>query len=69
MLAKLWAFIDILRALLALWRDFKEQRELEQAKEKLEKRAERERAIKDLEKAKTTDELWDAQERIVRNKP
>jgi ADP-dependent phosphofructokinase/glucokinase len=69
MWAKLWAFIDILKALLSLWREFKEQREIDQAKEKLKKRAEREKAIKDLENAKTSDELWDAQDRIVRNKP
>jgi biopolymer transport protein ExbB/TolQ len=69
MLARIWAFIDILKALLSLWREFKDQRELEQIKEKLEKTVEREKAIKDLENAKTDEEIWDAQERIVRNKP
>jgi hypothetical protein len=56
MWAKLWAFIDILKALLSLWREFKEQREIDQSKEKLKKRVEREKAIKDLENAKTSDE-------------
>jgi hypothetical protein len=56
MWAKLWAFIDILKALLSLWREFKEQREIRSGKEKLKKTVEREKAIKDLENAKTSDE-------------
>jgi len=69
MWAKIWALIEIVRALFELWGEYKDQIELDQAKDRLKKQAERKRAIDDIEKAKTTDDLWDAQDRLVRNKP
>lgn len=69
LLAKLWAFIDVVKALLKLWGDIQEQADIDRTKEKLRKQEERKKAIEDIEKATTTDEIWDAQERLVRNKP
>lgn len=70
------AFIkSLVELLLALWRAFRLWQDSEDsrlAKEAEERRQEREKAIEDLEKAiEANDEeaIWDAQRRIVANKP
>jgi hypothetical protein len=69
MLAYIGAAVEIIRALFALWRTFKDwrrQREIEEASKRGQDRV---KAIDDVKNAKTPEEAWDAQERIVGSKP
>lgn len=68
-MAKFWALIEIIRAIFRLWNEFRAWQEREREAEAARKRIERDKAIEDLKKAKTDEEIWDAQDRIVSNKP
>lgn len=63
---------QILSLLLAFWDAWKallSARDASLIRENEEKRQERERAIEDQEKAESEEDIWDAQKRIVKNKP
>lgn len=66
MWSKIWGLIEVVRALISLWREYVDAREVKEAKDRLEKSLERDKAIADLKKAKSEEEFWDAQERLVR---
>lgn len=69
MLSKIWAVLKFLMSLKALWEYFQRAKDAKRSVEAERKAQERDKAIEDLEKAQTDEEIFDAQSRIVRNKP
>lgn len=67
MLAKIWAAIEIIRALLKMVDHFKEQLEAQKVANAAEKEKLREKAAQDLKDAKTEEEFNDASDRIHDN--
>lgn len=63
------AIWQIIQALLGLWHAYQDQQEKNRVAEAERKRQEREKAVADLAKATTAEEKWDAQDRIIRNRP
>ena len=61
--------IAIIKALWSLWNYLKEYQEQQRIIEAEKKRQARDKAIEDLKNAKTEEEIWDAQDRLVKNKP
>lgn len=69
MFTKISSLIAIIKALIDLVKYFNQWQENQKIKEQLKKSQDREKAIDDLKKAETEDEIWDGQDRIVGNKP
>lgn len=67
MWGKIWGLVEVLRALIKLYKEWQAWRETERIKDEAKKRAELEKALNDAEKATTPEEAFDAQERIVKN--
>jgi DNA-binding transcriptional MerR regulator len=61
--------IAIIKALIDLWRHLRDFLEQQRKAEAERKRQELDEAMKDAKNAKTEDEVWQSQDRIVRNKP
>lgn len=68
-MATIFALIRIILAAFKLWDQFGDYVEAERTLEREAKRKAREEALKDSVVAETDEEIWDAQERIVDNKP
>lgn len=69
MLSRLWALVEIIKAILALIKELKAYlRERDKQKED-QKDKDREAALDQAEKATTPEEAFDAQEKIVGSKP
>lgn len=69
MWAKIKAFFAILKGLLDLSRYLRDYRERQALKKDRQKAKARQQAVDDLKEAKTDEEIFDAQKRIVDNKP
>jgi len=65
----LLSVITIIKGIFDLIRMFMDMAEKSKVREAERKKLEREKAISDLANAKTQEEIWDAQERITKNKP
>lgn len=66
MLAWIGNIYGILKALLDLFKYFQQWQENQRKKEALEKEQQLDQALKDLEEAKTDEEIFAAQERIAK---
>lgn len=62
-------FFAIIKGLLSLWRYWQDFQESQRVIETEKKRVAHQKALEDLQKATTEEEIWDAQKRIVDNKP
>ena len=67
MWGKIWGLVEVLRALIKLYKEWQAWREAERIKDEAKKRAELEKALNDAEKATTPEEAFDAQERVIRS--
>jgi hypothetical protein len=66
---QIFAIIQLLLKLFGLWESFCNYTDKLRAAEAAAKTERREKAVDDATKAKTAEEAWDAEERIVANKP
>jgi ABC-type transport system involved in Fe-S cluster assembly fused permease/ATPase subunit len=69
MFAKIWALIEVIKALFSLWREFSQWKERERQKKISEEKKIRDKAIDALLKADTQKDFDDAQKDIVSSKP
>jgi Sec-independent protein translocase protein TatA len=65
MWSKIWALIEVIKALFSLWREFKGWRDRERQKELEQKQKDLERAADELSKAQTEKEFDDAQSKLI----
>ncbi len=68
MFAAITNFFSILKALLDFWNYFKKWQEDQRIAEANKKSQAAKKAIEDLKNAKTQEEVWDAQNKVVKNK-
>ena len=69
MIANIFAAIQLFLKLIGLWEEFLSFTDKQRIAEGEKKRQERQKAIDDLSTAKTDEEIFDAQERIINSKP
>lgn len=69
MWSSIMSVIGAIKALIDLFFWFRQLQDNQRKAEAEVRRQEREKAVEDLKNAKTDEEKWDAQDRIVRNKP
>ncbi len=69
MLTNIFAVIQLVLKLMKLWDQFLDYADTQRKAEAEARRQRREKAIEDAENAKTEEEAWDAQKRIIDNDP
>lgn len=69
MIAQIFSIFSIIRELISLIKLFMDMADKQRKAEAERKSQELKKAIEDLKNAKTEEDIWDAQDRIVRNKP
>lgn len=66
MLTRFWAIIEIIRALFAFIKQWQEWQKQQKEKERIENQQKLDQALEELSKAQTDEEIYAAQEKIVK---
>lgn len=66
MVTKFWAIVEIIRALISFVKQWQEWQRLQREKERVENQQKLDEAIKELADAKTDEEIYAAQDKIVK---
>lgn len=69
MFGQIFAIIQVVLKLIGLWDQFLDWSDQKRVAEAEERRQKREQAISDLDKAKTDEDIFNEQTKIVNNKP
>jgi hypothetical protein len=68
-MTKVWAIIEIIKAVIGIIKDLINMRKNQVAKEASEKQENLEKAVDESKVAQTDEEVWNAQDKIIKNKP
>lgn len=68
-LLAIWDVIKLILAFFGLYKEAKDAAEVARRAEAEQRTQQREKAVEDSKVAETDEEIWDSQDRIVRNRP